>query len=114
MSFSCENEQEKVVELLVDTELSWLSLMTYHSGVSLASWNLMTCFNLVLGRSMNKKTSPPYARVAAMTSIKINTIETPIKLLFITLETLLKLTLNTPDTPLKLTLNTPETNFKQP
>ena len=32
-------------------------------------------------------TSPPYARVVAMTSIKTNTIETPIKLPFSTLET---------------------------
>ena len=49
------------------------------------------------------KTSPPYAQVAAMTSIKTNTIETPIKLPFSTLETLLKLTLNTPETYLKHT-----------
>ena len=47
--------------------------------------------------SFKIKTNPPYARVAAMTSIKTQTIETPIKLPFSTLERLLKLTLNNPE-----------------
>ena len=63
-------------------------------------------------KGQRQKTSTPYARVAAMTSIKTNTIETPIKLPFSTLETLLKLTLNTHETYLQLTLNTPDTHLK--
>ena len=47
--------------------------------------------------SLKIKTNPPYARVAAMTLIKTQTIETPVKLPFSTLETLLKLTLNNPE-----------------
>ena len=46
--------------------------------------------------SFKIKTNPPYARVAAMTLIKTQTIETPVKLPFST-QTLLKLTLNNPE-----------------